>query len=109
VRGSLERVLKGVIFGRYSEPHQPTLGAHTERQMRNFPKLAEKKTIADFRKINKIRVFENDEHFEFLKEKKKDPNLSVRVGTGRSGRSSGWSGLQCTYYTLSKTSKNIGI
>ena len=52
-------------------------------------------------------MFENDKHFEFLK--KKDPNLSAQVGPGRSGLSSGWSGLQCTYYTLSKTSKNIGI
>jgi hypothetical protein len=29
---------------------QTTWGAHTERQMRNFPKLAEKKTLADFQK-----------------------------------------------------------
>ena len=49
-------------------------------------------------KINKIRVFENDEHFE----KKKGPQP---FGPG----SSGWSGLQSTYYALSKTSKNIGI
>jgi hypothetical protein len=42
-------------------------------------------------------------------EKKRDTNLSVRVGPGSSGLSSGWSGLQSTYYALYKTSKNIGI
>ena len=55
--------------------------------------------------INKIRVFENNEHFEFLK-KKGDPQL---YSAGWAGLSSEWCGLQCIYYALSKTSKIIGI
>jgi hypothetical protein len=49
-------------------------------------------------------VFENNEHFEFLK-KKGGPQLFSAVWAGLSSE---WCGLQCIYRALSKTSKIIG-
>jgi hypothetical protein len=68
--------------------------------------LSETTKVLDiWSQINKIRVFENNEHFEFLK-KKGGPQL---FSAGWAGLSSEWCGLQCIYYALSKTSKIIGI
>ena len=47
-------------------------------------------------------MFENNEHFEFLK-KKGDPQL---FSGGWAGLSSEWCGLQCIYYALSKNIQN---
>jgi hypothetical protein len=65
--------------------------------------LSETTKILDiWSQINKIRVFENNEHFEFLK-KKGDPQL---FSAGWAGLSSEWCGLQCIYYALSKNIQN---